>query len=198
LSDAKQRLDFLEMRAFFVVCLVILASCTPVAGLRGPGTADYVAVYSHPHKVLGTVKPWEILEFEDPPFCVAAQTINSGLIQLSAENYENIIYVTLFAWHFTQAGSGSVFPINELWLDDGTRYETATIAEGQKFFAYPIHNESDLLQHLGSLPSDRGGLLVSSNGDSMRLSFGSLRELIGYMGYACSRRPESYMVALIP
>jgi hypothetical protein len=171
----------------------MLSSCTPAAGSRAPATTDYADVYSHPHKLVGAVKPWEILEFERPQFCVAAQTTSSGVVQLSPETYEDVTYVTLFAWHFTQ-GSAKVFPVSELWLDDGRKYKSATITENQTFFAYPIDQRSDLLKHLDSLASDQG-LLVSLDGGSMRFSFGSPRELIAGMEYACSRKPEYYMVA---
>ena len=182
------------MKTYWLASLALLVSCTPTMGPPAPATSDYVAVYSHKHTVLGTVYPWEILEFENPRFCVASQIVSSGVIHLSAETTKGEVYITLFAWHYDQDGSWSVFPIDELWLDDGTKYTSIDIVEHQTFFAYPIQGENHLIEHLDSLGSDEGGLLISSNRNSMRLSFGSLRTLIGAMANACSQERRPYTV----
>jgi hypothetical protein len=184
----------MDYEKLWVAYLALLVSCTPTAGPLAPATSDYVAVYSHKHRVLGTVYPWEILEFEEPRFCVASQIVSSGVIHLSAETNKRGVYITLFAWHYAQDGSWSVFPIDELWLDDGMKYTSIDIVEHQTFFAYPIQGENDLISHLDGLRSDEGGLLISSNRSSIRLSFGSLRRLIGAMANACSRETQPEIV----
>jgi hypothetical protein len=184
--------DVWKIKCYWVPLVALLVSCTPTAGPPAPATSDYIAVFSHKHTVLGTVYPWEILEFENPRFCVASQIVSSGVIHLSAETNEDGVYITLFAWHYSQDGSWSVFPIDELWLDDGTQYKSTDIVEHQTFFAHPIQGGDHLLEHLSSLRSDEGGLLINSNRESMRLSFGSLKKLISTMAYACSRERQPY------
>ena len=182
------------MKSYWVAFLAFLVSCTPTAGPPAPAASDYVAVYSHKHRVLATVYPWEILQFEESRFCVASQIVSSGVIHLSAETNTARVYITLFAWHYAQDGSWSVFPIDALWLDDGTKYTSIDIVEHQTFFAYPIQGEDHLIEHLNNLRSDEGGLLISSDSNSMRFSFGPLRKLIGAMANACSRERQSEMI----